>query len=263
MHSADYIKHFNKAAGTNSVSDSINGEVTNIEHMVSYPPFASWVFSVFSFKLEYYWFAVLLFFFLLPALLLMFFTREWVAGLFWLSFSAAWVFVWGMIGQAMATVFFIPFVFVKNKWFRVLLLFGSLLMQSHAFWLFGFYWVFEVLWFKKKDLVSFGVCSFGVPKTVEGATIVDTVGKVETGTNVLGSKGLAYTSYSDFFVGLVLILFWFLGCLVCGKSLGECLCFVFFGFCSVLFFLFRVFWRVLLRFLLLVWLLIINVFLRR
>jgi len=137
----DYTFHLANARGEPSHYPFIESALD------SYPPLFKWISTPFSFKENiFYVFTLLFFVFLIPFVLFVFVKDFWI--IFSYFFVSNFVWVTDIIGaypQALATLFLFVFIYCKNPFIRLLIVFVSLLVHRWAWVMLFGWWAIEVV----------------------------------------------------------------------------------------------------------------------
>lgn len=197
--SSDFLFHYGKSGGIEYPLISIDGTPTQPVFYDSYAPFVSFISAPFSFRIETFYLFWLMFFFLLFPLVLVGFSGKFFSGLAWFGFSAPFFFVSGLLSQGVISLFLVLFVFKRNIFLRLFLLFFSLFVHADGFFLLAGYWVFEILyfWFKYR-LFFLGACFLPIAENNGSEEAVNLVSS-STGKSVFGTTGLLATNHTHVF----------------------------------------------------------------
>lgn len=205
IYSGDFLFHYGKSAGktTDELITMYGAGLNSVENFNSYPSLFHFLAQLFSLRIEFFLIFSLTIFFVLFPLLLSWASENWTAGLFWIASSAPFFFAFGAIAQGIITLFLIPFVFANKivpkrfiVFFRVFLLFLSILIHSHGWFLLAGFWVVEIIFYLDwKNILLFGCF---LPKTETLSAVESTEKMVEhTGINIVGKKGLLSTGWIE------------------------------------------------------------------
>lgn len=198
----DFQFHYFKAGNADyTVSEFIDEEKLSI-----YAPLTSWVYAPFSFNLKTFYTYTLIIFFIVMGLLLAYLSKNWIAALFWLSCSAPYFFLGGVLAQGLATFLLIVFVYSRLK-FRLILLCFGLLAHSWGFWLLLLYWLVELLVKTNWKEVMLGICGGTLfPAPVDPKIQPTNIFGVESisNLNLLGFNGLNRITWISIFRWIVM-----------------------------------------------------------
>lgn len=214
--SNDYLFHFaasgGKIPGTQLTSTS--GDTVDLIQTTQYPPTFHIISTPFTARLEtYFLWTLLLIFFAIP-ITIQYFTKTWFTSLAWISTSIPYTLInSGTIVQAFAMLIFIPFIYTKNNWVRIAIIIIMPTIHAYAIWLFLGYWVIEILWTKKKEIITLGACTFIPTQRLEGIQLkqrmIETADKSIMGETMV--YGPRYIDFPRFFTFCPTLIFGFIG----------------------------------------------------
>lgn len=195
FYSADFLFHFHKAAELSEPLNGIGGIPYYADTIEDYPPFFSWISSIFSFRLETFFCFVLLLFCVIFPLALFKKTGEGFVVLAWFSFTGFWFFFSGLLAQGLMAFVLLLFVYERSFLFRLILLFAALLIHSYGVFLLLAFWVFEIIFENRCRLLSLAVCIFPIANTNEKTNLNGL--SLATGKNFFGGAGLLATNFLE------------------------------------------------------------------